>query len=181
MSTTTKSTAVTRTRRRAQISRKDVKAIAELVAKRLTIAEACECLGIRARSFYQWKERHANSVEYEALLTRVRGQYLRANLREMEKAAGGKAGVRHDWRAADRLNMIVAERYLPQQQPPEPVRESPVPTTVVSVMVQAVYGGALPAPPAGEVVDTSATKLIADKRAEPEPPPPAPKREDPAE
>ena len=156
----------TRNRRRAQISSNDAKAIAGLVAKRLTIAESCECLGIRAKSFYQWKERHQNQAEFEGILTRVRGEYLRANLREMEKAAGGKDGVRHDWRAADRLNAIVSpERYLAQQQP-QPERPRPaVSEATIQIWISAGYGQLADAP-AAEIVDAPEVKALPSPPAE---------------
>ena len=136
---TTKTKLPVRTRRRAQITRKDVENIARLVAKRLTEAEACECLGIRPRTWYGWRETHKNQTEYSALLTRVRGQYLRANLAEIEKAAGGKAGVRPDWRAAAHLTQVVApERYLPQQ--PQPALPTPAGvSSTLNVWIAAAY------------------------------------------
>ena len=177
MSTKTTPAPVQRTRRRAQITRRDVVEIARLVAKRLSVAEACECLGLRARTFYQWRERHKNQAEFETLLTRVRGQYIAANLREMEKAAAGKDGVRHDWRSAHALAGIAAgdNRYSPQQPPADPVRQPAMNPAVVNIWVEL---GALMEPPrpAGAIVDTTAeeVKQLADKPADPTPAPAAP-------
>jgi hypothetical protein len=132
---TTKTHPVERTRQRAKITRQDVREVAKLVAKRLTEAEACECLGIRPRTWYGWRENHKNQAEYSALLTRVRGQYIRANLAQMEKAAAGKGGVRHDWRAADRLNAITApDRYAAPQSPPAELPAA-VPPSVVNCWI----------------------------------------------
>ena len=76
------------------------------------------------------------------------------NIKEMERAATGSDGVRHDWRAADRLNGIVSpERYGQQQQPQADARPA-LPQTV-NVWIEAAYGllGASPAPRAGQVVE----------------------------
>jgi hypothetical protein len=162
----TKTAPVERKRQRAKITRQDVREIAKLVAKRLTEAEACECLGIRPRSWYGWRESHKNQAEYTALLTRVRGEYLRANLAQMEKAAAGKGGVRHDWRAADRLNAITApDRYAASQPPPAELPAA-VPPSVVNCWIALAY--AKPSP--GQVVDTE-SKLLPETT---EPAPPAP-------
>jgi hypothetical protein len=158
----TKTAPVERKRRRAQISRKDLREVAKLVARRLTIAEACECLGLRARSFYQWTERHENLAEYEAILTRVRGQYIRANLAQMEKAAGGKGGVRHDWRAADRLNAITAPDRYATPQPPLAEPPAAVPPSVVNCWIALAF----PTEPSAVVDTTSEPKQLPESTAQ---------------
>jgi hypothetical protein len=160
---TTKTTPVERKRRRVQISRRDVREVAKLVAKRLTEAEACECLGIRPRTWYGWREIHRNQAEYAGLLTRVRGQYIRANLREMEKASVGQGGHRPDWRAADRLNAIVApDRYAAPQPPPAELPAT-VPPATVNVWIDLAY--AKPAP--GQVVDVQSSKQLVESTEPP--------------
>ena len=56
------------------------------------------------------------SAKFTDILTRIRGNHIRANIAEIKKAATGTGGVRHDWRAADRMNAIIAPERFAQQQ-----------------------------------------------------------------
>ena len=59
-----------------------------------------------------WKERIKNKPEFEVLVTRARAAKIKGCFAQIRKAAEGQDGVRHDWRAADRLLAIAGpERY----------------------------------------------------------------------
>ncbi len=93
--------------------------IAERVAKGNTESEAVLMLGLRPAKWFNFKNRAKRNAKYGEILTRLRGVYIAGNIRQMELAAGGLGGVRHDWRAADRLNQIIApERFGPRDQAP---------------------------------------------------------------
>jgi hypothetical protein len=163
---------VVRTRRRAQITVKDLKAIVALVAKRLTEREACECIGVRPRTWYQWRERHENQSEYEGLLTRARAKYLAGNLEQIECAAAGKGGHRADWRAADRLNAILKpEVYGLGAQVPAPQAPMLLDNRTIGILLAAAYRSQ-PEPVPGRVIDAVEVKQIPETT---EPPMPQPK------
>jgi len=160
--------AITRTKRRAPISVQDVRAIAKLVARRLTESEACEVAGILPETWTKWKNRHGHDARFVRILTRVRATYIKGNFEQMEKAAGGKGGIRHDWRAADRLNAIVAPDRYATPQPPPPASPAPALPTL-NVWIGAAYAQCQADAQAGAVVDVEA-KEIADA-PQPEAPP----------
>jgi hypothetical protein len=102
----------------------DAEAIAELTAKGLNESEACSRLQLKKESWFNWK--HRNPDKSGELITRIRANRLANLLGEIETAAKGDAerGIRHDWRAADRLLAISApERFGKSQEtaPPAPV------------------------------------------------------------
>lgn len=97
---------------RRRISIQDVEAICEMVSMQLTETEACLNLNINPQVWRDWKRNHKHESTFSDALTRIRGTYIAGNLAQIRKAATGSDGVRHDWRAADRLNGILArDRY----------------------------------------------------------------------
>jgi len=102
----------------------DAEAIAELTAKGLNESEACSRLQLKKESWFNWK--HRNPDKSSELITRIRANRLANLLGEIETAAKGDAerGIRHDWRAADRLLAITSpERFGRTQEsaPPAPM------------------------------------------------------------
>jgi hypothetical protein len=69
-----------------------------------------------------WKDRAKNRPKFETLLTRVRAGKIKSLIKEVTRAATGADGVRHDWRAADRLLAVTApERYAQARDSQAPV------------------------------------------------------------
>ena len=103
--------------RNRRIKPSDVEAIADLCAEQLTESEACYQLGIVPKQWFNFKLKKHNQLEYDSILTRIKGARVKCMLDEIRKAAQGKDGVRHDWRAADRLLAVVApERFSQASQ-----------------------------------------------------------------
>jgi hypothetical protein len=145
--------------KKRKITIADIDEMAKLVAKRMTEREAALLLGITPQSWYQFRSRNKSSAKFEQSLTRARGAFIAANLREMEKAAGGKDGVRHDWRAADRLNQIAApDRFAPQPPPPPP--PPVVPQVTISMWLDEATKRSREAP--REVKDTWTPLLLGE-------------------
>jgi hypothetical protein len=151
-----------------RISPQDVEAIAELVGKRLTETEACAALGIKYLVWLRWKNRAKNTGRFDAVLTQVKGNYLRAQIQNIEAGAIGAGNhKRADWRASRELISLVSpERYAQQAAPDTSPRTLPAPT--VNVWVSGAYqvaSAVADASQANQIVDVQA-KLIADKPEE---------------
>jgi len=117
-----KQTKIAKTKGR-KITETDAKDIAEMTAKGLNETEACAMLKITRDSWYNWKSRNAD--RFGEIFTHVRGNRLKNLLSEIETAAKGDAerGIRHDWRAADRLLAISApERFGKAQETAPPAQ-----------------------------------------------------------
>lgn len=90
----------------------DAESIAELTTKGLNESESCARLGLSRDAWFTWKTRNPDKAG--EIITRIRANRLANLLGEIETAAKGDAerGIRHDWRAADRLLAISApERF----------------------------------------------------------------------
>ena len=151
--------------------------MASLIAKRLTATEAALTLGIAPQTWFNWCINKRNEGRFQEHLARIRGIYIAGNLEQMEKAANGRDGIRHDWRAADRLNGIVAQDRYGQQQLADAGRQAALPPTTINVwadlasVVSAITWGK-PAP-AEQVIDVDAKRITdgpttpADAQADP--------------
>ena len=104
-------------RRARRIVWQDAVAIADMVAKRMTEAEACETLDINPRHWYRYKERAGKRPKIDALLTRMRARQIKAHIENMEDAEHGRNGHRIDWRPSLELLRIKAPERFGQQQP----------------------------------------------------------------
>jgi hypothetical protein len=109
-------------RRTGRITPQIAEAVADMVAMQMTETEAVTLLGINPRAWFLWKDRAKNRPKFEALLTRVRAGKIKSLISEVTRAATGADGVRHDWRAADRLLAVTApERYAQARDSQAPV------------------------------------------------------------
>lgn len=156
-----------------RITEGDAVEIARITSKGLNESEACAMLGFRRETWFTWK--HENAVKYGNIFTRIRGQRIDGLLAQIDKAAEGKDGVRHDWRAADRLLAITApDRFAARAND-----QSPAPTINVAILpslAAQVYaplpspataalpepsGPAMPSPAAGAgiIIEPSQAKL----------------------
>ena len=158
--------------KRRKITLQDIQEMANLVARRMTEKEAALLVGIEPRTWYQFRARHADSAEFEAALTRTRAEYVRANLREMERAAAGKGGIRHDWRAADRLNQIVKpDVYGLQAQAQAPQAPPLLDNRTIEILLSAAYKSTKPEPEPGRVIVAEEVKALPESTEGPAPRP----------
>lgn len=147
-------------KRRLRIGAREIRAMAELLVKRLTEAEAARTLGIEPRSWYKWRARKRNEGKFTALLDALTGAKLNAHVENIE-AAGIGAGPhkRADWRASKAvLEMMAPARYGPQQaQAPAAPQAIPAPT--INLWLGSAYGphAKVDAPPAAQVDDAQET------------------------
>jgi hypothetical protein len=114
---------VQRKRRRRNITIPDCEAICRLVeCERFTFLEACECLKINYETWRSWKSRAANEPRFLNTLARVKGSYIRGQIKNIQDGAKGLGPhKRADWRASDRLLAIAdPSRYGTQPVPPTP-------------------------------------------------------------
>jgi hypothetical protein len=126
--------------RKLRIGEREIRAMGQLLAQRLSEAEACGCLGIEPRSWYKWRARQRNSGKFAALLDALTGQKIAAHLANIEAGATGTGPhKRADWRASQAILGIVAPRYLPQQLPiPAPPQPSTSARTI-NIWLQAAH------------------------------------------
>ena len=103
---------------RRRIAAQDAEHVAKLVAKGLTETLAVARLGhFTIRQWFKWKSLRKNTGKFADTLARVKAARVDMLLNEIERAAHGDkdAGIRHDWRAADRLACIAMPELNPQQ------------------------------------------------------------------
>lgn len=122
-----------------------------LTTKGLNESEACAILGIDRQRWFNWKS--INKSRCEDIFTRIRGNRLQNLIGQIEAAAEGDAtrGIRHDWRAADRLLAISApERFAKSAESATATPQQALAVEVVSHLVRLAYPApqplALPAP-----------------------------------
>ena len=147
------------------ITPSDADEIARITATGLNESEACAMLGLRREAWFAWKCR--NSVKYSDIFTRIRGQRLDNLLKQIDKAATGKDGIRHDWRAADRLLAITAPERFSQRaeasQQPATVNVAIISDLAAKIYAQPAIAG--PSKPARTLPDASPcieAELVAD-------------------
>jgi hypothetical protein len=141
--------------RKRKLTLDDVRFIASHVAKGNTESEAALMLNLRPIQWFNWKLKHKNSLKYGEILSRLKGDYIAGNIRQIEKAANGTDGIRHDWRAADRLNAIIApERFA--QRAEAPVAGVTIDVGSLGKLIDKVYGAA-----SGAVVECPAADVAA--------------------
>jgi len=101
---------------RRRITMQDAQAVADMVSHQLTESEAVLQLGIQPKVWFNWKNKAKRKDKFNDILSRLKGAYIQGNIEQIKKAASGRDGVRHDWRAADRLNSIIAPERFAQNK-----------------------------------------------------------------
>ena len=94
-------------RRAKRFTSEDIEEIAQLNAKRLSDAEACELLGIKYMSFAKWKSKERNNCKLKEAISRARAIKLEACIKAIDEAGdaatvtinGKEYEKRGDWRA----------------------------------------------------------------------------------
>ena len=94
-----------------KITMSDVQAIAKMVARGMTETEAAHRMDIQQSLWFNWKNRAKRCDKFNEILARMKSCRIDTLLGEIDKAASGSEGVRHDWRAADRLLSIADSRF----------------------------------------------------------------------
>jgi hypothetical protein len=144
-----------------RIGEREVVAICECLAQRMTERESCQVLGIEERTWYRWKNHARNSERLRKYLDRITGQKIKTHLGNIEAGAiGAGPHKRADWRAsAAILGIIDRNRFSPTAPPPPAQTAAPTPPATVNLWVELAYpAGAASA----QVVDVEA-KQIEDK------------------
>lgn len=96
-----------RARANRKIDEGTIEAVAALCSRGMTVTWACHQLGIRPKQFFNFKSSHRNEERWQECLDRFSAMRVDQLLAECERAAQGKGGVRHDWRAAKFLLEVV--------------------------------------------------------------------------
>lgn len=150
-----------------KIDAADVKAIAKLVALRLTETDACAHLNIPYNAWKTFKHRKENSDEFEALLARIKSAKVKALVESIEKA--GYDEKRPDWRALAWLTeRVFAHQTIGRKEEVQTVQGTVKHDVSVSDALAKVYGvkqvdgGAN----RGEIVDAVEVKAIEEKANE---------------
>ena len=163
-------------RRRLRIGEREIRSMAELMAKRLNEAEAARILGIEPRSWYKWRQRMRNEGRFTALLENLTGVRLAAHLQNIELAAvGAGPHKRADWRASSFVLAATApDRFTTTGGAPQaPTAPTPALPATINFWLGAAYAHANAAPAPAQVVDV-AEVLALPEPGTAEPPPPAP-------
>ena len=146
--------------RRLRIGEREIKAMCECLAVRMTERESCQVLGIEERTWYRWKSHARNSERLSRFLDRITGEKIKTHIGNIEAGAvGAGPHKRADWRASQAILGIVAARYLPQQPPPEQPRPA-VSAATVQVWISNGYGQL------AEIVDAPEVKALPSPPAE---------------
>lgn len=92
--------------RRKRLTEQDILAIAELNAKRVNDAQACELLDINYETWRSWKTRAKNQPRFARILARIKGIKIKNCMESIEKAG------ERDWRATrEYLSLIDPEQF----------------------------------------------------------------------
>jgi hypothetical protein len=92
---------LTRAMPRRKIDATCIAEMAKLVAKMLTESEACRRLGIKPRTWFDWKSRCGRDEKFSAMLEAYRARRFEGLIERIEASAEGTGGVKYpDWRAA---------------------------------------------------------------------------------
>ena len=148
--------------RRLRIGEREVVAMCECLAQRMTERESCQVLGIEERTWYRWKNFARNRERLSKFLDKVTGSKIKAHLANIEAGAiGAGPHKRADWRASQAiLGIIDRNRFSPTAPPPPVQTAAPASPATVNVWIDLAFPQAKP--DAGQVVDVQA-KQIEDK------------------
>lgn len=121
--------------------------MASLVSKRIDETGACLMLGIKPKSWFNWKYHAKNKEQFAEVLTHVREAKLNACLEAIDEAGDGKIDTatgtviqRADWRAKAWLaeRVLAPERYA--QKPQEPQQNQPLMAIISSEVASGIFG-----------------------------------------
>ena len=147
--------------RRLRIGEREITAMCELLAQRLTEREGLQTLGIAEATWYRWKSHARNHERLRRFLDRIVGTKITTHLANIEAAAvGAGPHKRPDWRAsAYALSATDPTRFQPsggvqvQVNPAQPA----IPAAMIEKWISLAYGER-PAV-SSQIVDTTAKLL----------------------
>jgi hypothetical protein len=154
--------------RRLRIGEREVVAMCECLAQRMTERESCQVLGIEERTWYRWKNHARNSERLRKYLDRITGQKIATHLGNIEAGAiGAGPHKRADWRASQAiLGIIDRNRFSPTAPPPPVQTAAPTPPATVNVWIDLAYAQVAEQKP-GEVVDVQSSKQLVESTESP--------------
>lgn len=134
-STTETTSQVLKPTRRRRLTAVDLNEMARLLATRkLTEKEACLKLNINPDQWYQFIRRNNRTVRFEAIITRLRGNYIDGLVDDIEKCGDGVGMKQPDWRAkAWIVENVAPDRFGRQGQ--QPSAQPTAPATNINVLV----------------------------------------------
>lgn len=129
----------------------DIEGIAALVGKRASEREACAVLGIPYSTWQHFKAKAHNSVRFEEVLQRIRGEKIKGHLENIEAHAA------KDWRASEAyLEKVMPERFS-KRATVEPAPAVLINVAVIREAIRRAYAGEdLPKPKAAPVKELPA-------------------------
>jgi hypothetical protein len=158
--------------RRLRIGEREITAMCECLARRMTERESCAVLQIEERTWYRWKSHARNSERLKKYLDRIVGAKIKTHIANIEDGAiGAGPHKRADWRAsAHILSLTDPTRFQPSGGAQAPA--SPPPPINIERMNVWIEAAMHAVKDAGQVV-VQEVKQIEDLSAPAEPPPPA--------
>ena len=147
--------------RRLRIGEREIKAMCECLAVRMTERESCQVLGIEERTWYRWKSHARNSERLSRFLDRITGEKIKTHIANIEAAAvGAGPHKRPDWRAsAYALSATDPTRFQPSGgvQVQVNAAQPAIPAPLIEKWISLAYGEQ-PAV-SSQIVDTTAKLL----------------------
>ena len=125
-----------------RLAESDIQAILEMTAKGLNETEACLQIGIKPHAWFNWKV--DNKDKYQDTFTRIRGNRISHLLEQVDKAANGRDGIRHDWRASQWLLSVSAPERFAQREQTASTNAPAIALDVLSSLASLVYGQGKP-------------------------------------
>jgi hypothetical protein len=136
-----------------KITAPDIKAIADLVAKRITETGACLILGIEPRRWFTFKQRGKNQSRFDSLLTRTKEGQLAGHMANIEQFQV------KDWRASHALLQLKApERFGQQQGQGQQTLVAIISDQAMKAIADRIYGQPKPS----QVIDVQEVKQVQD-------------------
>ena len=111
--------------RKRRINMQIAEAICRQVARGLSESHAVCVVGqCTPQQWFNWKGRGKRSAKVAELITRLTAHRVDRMAGEIERAATGSDGIRHDWRAAQFLAGVVDQRFALQRDAQTTVNQS---------------------------------------------------------
>lgn len=137
-----------------RITNQDAELIAKLmVERRLTEREACAYLGLKERSWHQWKRRGKNTPKLDATLSRARAAFVASKIASIDEMGQPSAGKKRDWRAHAWLLERADPARFAATQPPQQTTVAVISPQVFTAWLQEADK------PQGEILDVQAKAI----------------------
>ena len=99
--------------RQLRIGEREIAAMCDCLAQRMTEREGCQVLGVNEATWYRWKSHAKNSARLSRYLDRITAQKIQTHIANIEAGAvGAGPHKRADWRASlARLSLLDPSRF----------------------------------------------------------------------